>query len=296
MALPTPAPNQAYCNVSALDGGALEGVEELFVTNATPGRKDILPSLCFLIQHSEKPSKLVFDLGIRTDVEKYPPATQERIIRYFGPVPGYGDVVGSLEKGGLKPDNIDFVCISHLHWDHTGDTHLFKKSTFVVGGECRPLVENGYPKNSDALFSQDLFSFDRTRFISDDEWKPVGPFPRALDFYGDGSLYIVDSPGHLPGHVNILARTSADGAWIYLAGDSAHNWKLITGEGQIKVGMAGNPHWCLHQDLKKAEENIARIREVWKIPRVRVVLAHDFPWYEENRGGPAFWPGKIESL
>ncbi|PPQ73307.1 hypothetical protein CVT26_015335 [Gymnopilus dilepis] len=296
MALPTPAPNQAYCKVSALDGGALSAPEEFFVANATPGHRDILPALSFLIQHTEKPDKIIFDLGIRRDLEGFPPFLYERITSRFDIEPGHGDVVSSLEKGGLKPDDIDFVVLSHLHWDHIGDTKLFGKSKFVVGSECRTLVENGYPKDPKALFAQDLLPIERTRFISDDDWKPVGPFPRALDFYGDGSAYIIDSPGHLPGHVNLLARTSPDGAWIYLAGDSAHNWKLITGEDQIKVGMPGNPHFCMHVDLKQAEENIARIREVWKMPRVRVVLAHDFPWYKDNRGGPAFWPGKIESL
>lgn len=296
MALPAPATNQAYCNVSALDGGALSAAEELFITNARPGHKDILPSLCFLLRHSEKPEKFLFDLGIRRDTENYPPAIQERIIKFFEVQTGYGDSLSSLEKGGTKPEDIDFVCISHLHWDHTGDTHAFKKSTFVVGGECRTLFEEGYPKDPDSTVAQDLLPADRTRFIPETDWKPIGLFPRAFDFYGDGSLYIINSPGHLNGHVNVLARTSADGAWIYLAGDSAHNWKLVTGEAEIRVGLPENPHFCMHRDLAKAKEHIGRIREVWKIPRVRVLLAHDVPWYKENRGGAAFWPGKIESL
>ncbi|KAF8905747.1 beta-lactamase-like protein [Gymnopilus junonius] len=262
MGLPAPTANQAFCNVSALDGGALSAAEELFIMNSTPGHKDILPSLCFLIQHSEKPFKFLFDLGIRRDVENYPPMVVERLFTVFGVETGYGDSISSLEKGGIKPDDIDFICISHLHWDHTGDTSAFKKSTFVVGAECRPLVENGYPKDPAAFFAQDMLPFDR----------------------------------HLNGHVNVLARTSADGAWIYLAGDSAHNWKLVIGESEIRVGLPGNPHFCMHHDLPKAEEHIGHIREVWKTPRVRVLLAHDVPWYKENKGGPAFWPGKIESL
>ncbi|KAF8911678.1 hypothetical protein CPB84DRAFT_1743043 [Gymnopilus junonius] len=94
---------------------------------------------------------------------------------------------------------------------------------------------------------------DRTQYISDDNWKPIGPFPRAFDSYGDGSLYIVDSPGNVDGHMNILARTSADGAWMYLAADSAQHWKLITGEAKIKVGVPGHPYFCVHHDKAKAE-------------------------------------------
>lgn len=38
-----------------------------------------------------------------------------------------------------------------------------------------------------------------------------------------------------------------------------------------------------------------RIRELTEMPRVKVILAHDDPWYKENKGGTAFWPGKIPS-
>ena len=43
------------------------------------------------------------------------------------------------------------------------------------------------------------------------------------------------------------------------------------------------------------DRHIARIRELAKNEKVRVVFAHDANWYEENKGGSAFWPGKIES-
>jgi len=295
MALPTPSTNQPFCNVSALHGGGLNVAEEHFITNATPGLRETVPSLCFLLQHSEKPQKFLFDLGIRADVENYPPSVQKLLTGAFLADTTY-DCIHSLEKGGTKPADIDFVCISHCHFDHIGDTHAFTQCTFVVGDECRSLLEKGYPQDPNAMYASDLFPVDRTRYLSGADWKPVGPFPRAFDFYGDGSLYIVDSPGHLAGHVNILARTSSDGAWIYLAGDSAHHWKILTGESQIKVGAPWDPNFCMHVDKGKAEEHIGRIREVWKMPRVRVLLAHDLPWYKENEGGSAFWPGKIESF
>jgi len=53
---------------------------------------------------------------------------------------------------------------------------------------------------------------------------------------------------------------------------------------------------CAHHDKNIAEEHIARVKILSEIPRVRVLLAHDKPWYEENKEGPAFWPGKLASL
>ncbi|KAF9483460.1 Metallo-hydrolase/oxidoreductase [Pholiota conissans] len=295
MALPVATADQAFCVVSALEGGTMSAPDELFIADAVPGHRSTIPSLCFLLQHNKRPEKMVFDLGIDGDLSKFPPAVREEV--------GYSDTIfqlqktpsciESLSKGGLSPDDIDFVCVSHIHFDHTGDTHAFKASTFLVGGDCKPLFEDAYPKNPSAWFREDLYPADRTRYLPVTEWPPLGPFPHAFDFYGDGSLYIVDSPGHVPGHVNILARTSPDGAWIYLAADSAHHWRIITGESQIRTAK---PYGCIHADKNKAEEHIARIRELQQFPRVQVILAHDLPWYTLNKGGDSFWPGKIQPL
>jgi glyoxylase-like metal-dependent hydrolase (beta-lactamase superfamily II) len=268
----------------------------MFTTTITdPNSISLVPSLSFILQRSTNNEKFVFDLGIRRDWENHPPRVVEwmkGVVKVHVPE----DVVESLAKGGTSPSDIPTVCLSHCHIDHVGDTTPFTTSTFIVGAEAASLFKPGYPVDPTSGFASDLLPPSRTAFLSPDNWEPLGPFPRALDFYGDGSLYIVDAPGHLSGHINLLARTSTDGAWIYLAGDSAHHWDLITGKGEIAVGHPGHFHSCAHQDKEAAEEHIRRIRALCELPRVRVLLAHDEPWYESNKGGSAFWPGKIESL
>ncbi|KXN88231.1 N-acyl homoserine lactonase AttM [Leucoagaricus sp. SymC.cos] len=297
MALPPPAEDQAYCNVSALEAGHVLLNHAMFIDNAPPDEKHLTPSLSFLLQHSKKNIKFLFDLGLRKDWENSPP----KVVHWMKTVYNVEipqDVVDSLEKGKMSPLDIDTVCLSHVHFDHTGYTVPFARSEFVVGADSHKLFEAGFwPQNPDSFFPANLLPNERTRYLGDElDWKPIGPFPRAFDFYGDGSVYIIDAPGHLLGHINLLARTSADGGWIYLAGDTAHHWNLITGKSAIACGHPGHLHETAHQDKALAEETIRRVAEVMKIPRVRVILAHDLPWYEKNKDGPAFFPGKIESL
>ena len=143
---------------------------------------------------------------------------------------------------------------------------------------------------------QDLLPEDRTRVLDASiEWRPIGPFPRAYDLFGDGSAYIIDAPGHIEGHINLLARTSADGGWILLLGDACHERRLLTGELQfcVDVDEQGNRSTKMHTDLVAAQEHLARVRELMKNPRVRVLLAHDAPWWEKKKG---LWPEKIVSL
>ena len=293
MSLPAPITNQPFCDVSALEAGLIELPDELFITKAVPGKVTTAPSLSFILIHSESKQKFIFDLGIRKDQNNHPPFVVD-LIKTTYPVHVTEDVMDSLEKGGTSPSDIDYVCLSHDHWDHTGDTIPFTKCTFLVGGAAECLIQLGFPGDPNARFPSGMLPKERTKALDPSAWKPIGPFPRALDFFEDGSLYIIDAPGHLPGHINILARTSSDGAWIYLAGDSAHHWDLITLESRVAVGDDSHGHrTCAHADKEIAEEHICRIHALWKIPRVQVLLAHDEPWYEANKGGPAFWPGKI---
>ena len=298
--LPAPLSNQAFFNVSAVDAGELSLPSRLFL-DPCPLDEDklVVPALCFLLRHSASEHVLLFDLGYRKDYHNHPPAVIRRI-SLFQPLTMTTDAAESLQNGGLAPTAVTHVCLSHVHWDHAGDPRPFANATFLVGAGARALLQNGYPHDPDALFAGDLLPAARTAFLdpAGPEWRPVGPFPRALDYFGDGSVYVVDAPGHLPGHVNALVRTSPDGGWIYLAGDSAHDWRIVTGEAGIaervdrELGMVV----CAHKDKAAAEEHIARIRELLKLERVRVLLAHDSEWYKENRGGPMYWPGQFETL
>jgi glyoxylase-like metal-dependent hydrolase (beta-lactamase superfamily II) len=123
------------------------------------------------------------------------------------------------------------------------------------------------------------------------------PLPRTLDHFGDGSMYLVDAPGHLPGHMNLLVRTSSDGGWLYLSGDAAHDWRLIRGEGEIAMYPAADGTLtCIHRSKGDAEATIRRIAEVIKIPRMRVIMAHDGEWYHNPDNKKSFLPGTIASL
>ncbi|KAG6828189.1 hypothetical protein H0H92_008848 [Tricholoma furcatifolium] len=288
--LPAPEAHQAYCNVSALEGGFLDLNFAHFTTSITSPETMVAPSLAFLLRHSSKNDNFLFDLGIRRNWDTYPPQTLKAVVNFGINVPQ--DVVESLAKGGLSPSDISTICLSQAHFDHVGDTKLFPGSIFLVGEETKRAIS---PEYNDLLVLKELPApRDRINFLSTAEWQPLGPFPRALDFYGDGSLYIIDAAGHLPGHINVLARTSADGSWIYLAGDSAHHWDLVTGKGEIAVHEGQEGFFrCAYHDKAKTEQHLARMRELLAMPRVQVLLAHDIPWYSTNKGGPAFWPGKI---
>lgn len=57
------------------------------------------------------------------------------------------------------------------------------------------------------------------------EWQTFGPFKKAVDFLGDGSLWVIQAPGHMPGNLAAAAMLYS-GEWVVLASDCCHS-KLV---------------------------------------------------------------------
>ena len=115
IALPEPAPDQAFIHVSALEAGMIRLPLQIFVKGATPEEISDCPSLAFLLRHSKTGTELVFDLGLRRDSDSYPPAAQALLKRMPIEVPQSVDE--SLVKGGKDPKEVQTVVLSHLHFD-----------------------------------------------------------------------------------------------------------------------------------------------------------------------------------
>ena len=103
--------------VSALQAGHLTLPERFFVHPASETARRTVPSLSFLVEHTNpqtsQTTRLVFDLGLRHPTSNYPLPIQTHI-QGRQPLTTEPDVVESLSKGGLSPEDIDYVVYSHV--------------------------------------------------------------------------------------------------------------------------------------------------------------------------------------
>ncbi|KEQ98127.1 hypothetical protein AUEXF2481DRAFT_26523 [Aureobasidium subglaciale EXF-2481] len=291
----------------ALSAGHFTLPEYQFISPVVETARRTVPSLAFLIQHANKSgriTRIVFDLGLRRDTNRY----AEPIRKYITtrrPMTTRPDVVEGLARGGLTPRDIDYVIYSHVHWDHIGEPRDFPDSIFIVGYGALDLrsgagakLRGGHP-----FFEHDLLPESRTIELSDpkeergvssahqssvqnfDTTRALTAFkhlPNTLDLFGDGSVLIVDAPGHLAGHINISVKVTDD-RHVYLAGDAFHDRRLLTGEKDIGTWRDVEGHvCCIHADRQTAAETIDRIRKL-ELDGVEVIAAHDPEWENLNQ-------------
>ncbi|KAK0259033.1 hypothetical protein B0A54_01638 [Friedmanniomyces endolithicus] len=228
-------PSQHKVDVSIIDTTAVitNMPTGLFMTPAIPGFDTFqAPCYGFLIKHSnpDKPSKydhLLFDLGVRKDWQNGPKVMvdQQKQVGYGLKVDN--DVAGILRENGDDPAKVGGIIWSHYHFDHTGDPSTFPPSTdLIVGPGFIARFVPGYPTVPDSSVDERAWKDRHLReidFETEGQGLKLGGY-KALDFYGDGSFFLIDSPGHATGHMCGLARTSANPPeFIVMGGDIAHH-------------------------------------------------------------------------
>jgi glyoxylase-like metal-dependent hydrolase (beta-lactamase superfamily II) len=301
---------ESYPTISPLSCGFLSPPALKFVADAKKGDKLTMPSMAFLIQHPTSKSKIVFDLSIRKDLSKYHPGLQKHLETRH-PLSSEKDVKSALALGNLDSSEINYIIISHVHWDHIGTPSDFTTATFISGPSTGALLRNEMgPDLSNPYFEPELLPYDRTIELPPTlnstkgevidrkhgwYWQRVSTIPNAIDMFHDGTVYIVDSPGHVPGHLNALVRIAED-KWIYLAADACHHSRIFNGEVDFGSWQDDKGRTVtIHKDLDAAYRTLNLMRQLQKdgidgVP-VEVILAHDGEWEKKNAGH--FFPNHL---
>jgi glyoxylase-like metal-dependent hydrolase (beta-lactamase superfamily II) len=198
---------------------AESGVEKLYILNCGEGTAgDIsrwspgvnegqsMPFVdnCYLIKHAQ--GWFLWDTGIPDAVAAMPnglaPADPKAITWYRPKT-----LAAQLDQLGVKPADIKAMAVSHTHPDHIGNVEMFSTAMLYV-----QKAEYEWPGPN-----------DQPRFKPE---HPVTLLEGDRDVFGDGSLVILSTPGHTPGHQSLLVKLPKTGE-VVLSGDAVHfksNW------------------------------------------------------------------------
>ena len=261
----TPRPVVTSVRLYVLDCGTItnDRPEEFGVTRDEV-KYTALADMCYLVLHPH--GVLLWDTGLSDTLMGRP---------YFETAQsGLGIIKlntlrGQLADIGLSPEMIDYLALSHGHFDHSGNANMFAGSTWLVSKQER---EKMFPLTSDP-------AKDYSGYKNYDKLKTAKTvlIPADYDVFGDGTVIIKRAFGHSPGH-SVLAVQLRETGPVLLAGDLYHY-----PEERVlhRIGAS---------DAKTAAPHAREVIEAWAdANHAQIWLAHDMSLFQRLRKAPDYY-------
>jgi len=176
-------------------------------------------------------------------------------------------LISQLEEINIKPSDIDFLALSHLHVDHAGNANYFSESTWLVQDNERTIA-----------FSKDAGNYG---FIPHDYAQLKNSKTVKLngdhDVFGDGSVVILSTAGHSPGHQSLWVDLPKTGP-VIISGDLYHFQK-----NRENYGI---PIW---NSKKESIHSFARVDNILDRTKAALWIQHDMPLFKSLKKSPAFY-------
>ncbi len=208
-----------------LDTGYSIALEQ-FLMRGGRRRKIRCHSIAALLRHPEQGSML-FDTGYAPRILEATRAFPYFLYRLATPLRLRPElaVEAQLSRWGLVPGDIRRIVISHFHADHVAGLRDFPQAQFIAlriaFNDVR--LRRGFSALKRA-FIPSLLPPDFSRravLLPPFEGPPLPGLGATHDLFNDGSVQLVELPGHARGQVGMLANTeqgkvlfAADGCWL----------------------------------------------------------------------------------
>ncbi|WP_238649614.1 MBL fold metallo-hydrolase [Paenibacillus piscarius] len=170
-----------------------------------------------LIRHPEH-GPILFDTGYSARFFEETASLPASLYRRITPVVFKEEesAVRRLREGGIAPEEVRYVVLSHFHADHIGGVRDFPQAQFIYLQKSYDAVSGlGPVRATKAGFLPGLLPGDFTRrSLPVDEASPKRPLPEGLpfteayDLLGDGSLLAVELSGHAAGMIGLFVSTT----------------------------------------------------------------------------------------
>lgn len=216
------------------------------------GKPIELSDTCTLIKHGSQ--WLLWDTG-------FPDALADRPTDLpFGRVMRTKKLAAQLAELDVKPADVTYVAVSHTHGDHVGNVDMFPASMLLIQ---KAEVDWAFAEGKQPPFKKE---------------RPMKLLSGDLDVFGDGSVTILSTPGHTPGHQSLLVHLGKTG-WIVLTGDAAHfkdNWDNDRVPG-------------FNTSAEQTHASHARLAKIVADKKAALWINHDLPTFESLKHSPQFY-------
>lgn len=245
--------------VHILDCGSLEFDLSYFTWKINIGKLYRFPVYCTYVEHSE--GDIMIDTGYSlSNAMKYyawekPMQSEEQHLE------------NQLKALGRKPEDIKYVILSHLHFDHCGNNSLFKNATFYVQ---KDEMRHAYvPDPYEAIgYSRETFDISGLHY----EYM-MGDKENMFE-----GISLVMAPGHAIGLQVPVLETKELGK-LFIDSD------VINTRMNLEKMIVGGIHW----DSVKSYESMLKITDMLRKTKGTLFFAHDATWFQEIKKGKDYY-------
>jgi N-acyl homoserine lactone hydrolase len=193
---------------------------------------------CYLIKHGD--DYMLWDTGHAMTMPNVAPKTS---------------LVDQLAKLNVKPEQVKYVGISHYHADHTGQVDSFPKSTVLIGkGDWDAITA---PKPAQGVNFKPFEGWIKGE-------NKVEPLPNDKDVFEDGTVIVLNTPGHTPGHHSLLVRLAQTGP-VILSGDGVH----------FRENYDTNGVPWFNYDRSQTQASTERVKKLVENLKATLIIQHD---------------------
>jgi N-acyl homoserine lactone hydrolase len=227
-----------------------------------------IPVPWFLIRHPQ--GNVVIDGGNAVEAAIDKRGHWGAVVDAYDPVMAVSEnCVDQLKMIDIAPHDVRYVVQSHLHLDHTGAIGRFPKAQYIVQRIEYDYAFKPHWFSAGAYIRAD---FDRPGL----NWKFLGgEFTDNYDLFGDGTVRMIFTPGHSPGHQSFLITLPQTGP-VLLTIDAAYtvdHWENKALPGLV-VSSA------------QAADSVAKLRRIAADTSATVVTGHDPVTWKGFRKAP----------
>ena len=244
------------------DNGAIRGLDPALFNFTRDELAEVdFVNISYLIVHPR--GALMFDTGAVPDSEF--PADGSPVTE--GIMSATQPLKPQLAAAGFTPSDVTHFALSHYHSDHTANANEFAAATWIVQKAERDFM---FAESPQGIIAPETFDKlrDAEAVILDNE---------DYDVFGDGSVTVMATPGHTPGH-QVVAVELANYGTVVLGGDLYHYPEERT-TGRIPT---------FEFDAEQSRASRVKVEEYLKATGATLWIEHDMATHAALPKAPAY--------